>query len=301
MSPYRRFPFPTELGLLILTYAGRPTFTQTGSHATASNIYSSAMALCRVSRAVRRAVLPQVLHTVVLFEKRNVKAFVRALRMQRAYAKRGSDLHFDYADCIRRIWIGEISAGPRFISFFTLLCRSASDISLLAPVLLAAESLSIDYAGVFLLEGCLSHVWESRNMNTNHIPWSTKTLTLRGHSKESHFRKENAATSAFIASIPYVICLFPPETTIVWTRRSGGDLEEDALLSFDKLPAWVEHTRMPHWKSLQTITFAWPHLVDSVTAWLVNRRDAHVELLKYVLPVHGWGIKEVEKGKDDGA
>jgi len=146
---------------------------------------------------------------------------------------------------------------------------------------------------MFLLEGCLSHVWDSRDMNINHIPWSTKTLTLRGESKESHFRKENAATSAFIASIPYVICLFPPETTTTWTRCSGGDLEEnrDAWLSFGKFSAWIEHAKMPHWKSLQTITFAWPHLVDSVTAWLINWRNVHVELLTYVPPVHGWGTK----------
>jgi hypothetical protein len=57
MRPIARFPFvnlSTELVLLILAFAARPDFAQTDEE---KNPYSSALALCRLSRITRRAVL----------------------------------------------------------------------------------------------------------------------------------------------------------------------------------------------------------------------------------------------------
>lgn len=97
MEPIILFPFtdlPVELAFMILEYAARPTFDQADLY-DARSPYSSALALCRVSKIVRRIVLPELLHTILLPDFRHVEKFVHALRMQKVYKEKGSDLHFD--------------------------------------------------------------------------------------------------------------------------------------------------------------------------------------------------------------
>ncbi|KAG2356988.1 hypothetical protein BDR07DRAFT_410761 [Suillus spraguei] len=56
---------PLELALLVLKYAAESTFSQKEKYAE-KNPYADAISLCRVSRLVRRTVLPELLHTVSL-------------------------------------------------------------------------------------------------------------------------------------------------------------------------------------------------------------------------------------------
>ncbi|OAX39390.1 hypothetical protein K503DRAFT_90975 [Rhizopogon vinicolor AM-OR11-026] len=78
---------PTELYLLIFTYAtAKPSFATIG-YPSLNPYYSSTFALSRVSRTFRRIALPFLLHTIFLFKAKHVLAFVHALHMQRAYAK----------------------------------------------------------------------------------------------------------------------------------------------------------------------------------------------------------------------
>src|SRR6267154_4613505 len=88
LTPFIFANLPTEIILIIFAYAARPTFCQNEDYES-TNPYSSALALCRVSKLVRRAVLPVLLRTVLLTEDCNVSAFVHALRIQKAYAQQG--------------------------------------------------------------------------------------------------------------------------------------------------------------------------------------------------------------------
>ncbi|KAG2335970.1 hypothetical protein BDR05DRAFT_180085 [Suillus weaverae] len=84
MKPqFMRFSdLPTELALLIFKYAAQTTFAQHTPYTT-RNPYSSALSLSRVSKIVRRTVLSEILHTVLLPEARQRHSF----RTGSAYAE----------------------------------------------------------------------------------------------------------------------------------------------------------------------------------------------------------------------
>ncbi|KAG2757044.1 hypothetical protein P692DRAFT_201378656 [Suillus brevipes Sb2] len=147
---------PTELALVIFKLAAQPNFAQPDTYAT-KHPYSSALSLSRVSTFVRRTVLPDLLHTVLLAEARHVEAFIRALRMQKTYVdNQQDDLSLDYTSCVHRMWIGECRRLLRdpdapFISSVTPSVAepdSESDVSLLAPVILAVPSLAIEFVSL---------------------------------------------------------------------------------------------------------------------------------------------------------
>ncbi|OJA13302.1 hypothetical protein AZE42_12415 [Rhizopogon vesiculosus] len=170
MQPIPRFPFANlsmELVFLILAFAAQPDFAQTHEE---KNPYSSAPALYRVSRITRRAVLPQLLHTVLLSEESNVTPFMNALRMQKLYRQQGNHLYFVYAAHVRRIWIGQICTPPPAPSIHgsfppnTPVYNTSEpdiDFGIVAPVVLSAKSLALDFASLFLLCGYLECAWNT--------------------------------------------------------------------------------------------------------------------------------------------
>ncbi|KAG1830930.1 hypothetical protein DFJ58DRAFT_639360, partial [Suillus subalutaceus] len=97
---FRFSDLPTELALLILKYAAQPTFAPHAPY-TIKNPYSSTLSLSRVSKIVRRTVMPEILHMVLLAEPRQVTAFICALRMQQTYVdQQQHDLSLNYAACV---------------------------------------------------------------------------------------------------------------------------------------------------------------------------------------------------------
>ncbi|KAG1788651.1 uncharacterized protein HD556DRAFT_1190612, partial [Suillus plorans] len=86
---------PIEIALIVLTYAAKPTFSQEEKYDD-KNPYSTAVSLCLVSRLVRRAILPELLQTILLRRPCGMNMFANALCMQKAYAEKESDLVFDY-------------------------------------------------------------------------------------------------------------------------------------------------------------------------------------------------------------
>ncbi|KAG2075754.1 hypothetical protein BDR04DRAFT_1091380 [Suillus decipiens] len=187
---FRFRDLPAELVLIIFKYAARPTFPRPGTIAP-KNPYSSALSLSQVSKIVRRAVLPELLHTVLLPEARHVGAFIQALRMQKTYVNQNQrDLSFDYASRVHRMWIGECRGRLNdFIDYLTLSAAepdSESDVSLLSPVILAVPSLAMEFFSLDILLGCLEYACSSSDIdldvdrNNSPLPWSTKSLTLSG-------------------------------------------------------------------------------------------------------------------------
>lgn len=114
MEPANPSPFsnlPIEIALIVFTYAAKPTFSQEEKYDD-KNPYSTAVSLCLVSQLVRRTILPEFLHTILLRRPNSVNMFENALRMQKAYAEKESDLVFDYISAIKRMWIDDLCNYP---------------------------------------------------------------------------------------------------------------------------------------------------------------------------------------------
>ncbi|KAG1799547.1 hypothetical protein EV424DRAFT_1286017, partial [Suillus variegatus] len=151
---FRFNDLPTELALVVFKHAAQPPFAQYLPYPR--HPYTSALSLCQVSKDIRRAVLPELLHTVLLLTARHLLAFVRALRMQKTYIDQQHDLAFDYAPCVHRMSIGEFRgavqtpAGPYILLPMPEL-ECEFDIGLLAPVILGVSSLTIKFGSLGLL------------------------------------------------------------------------------------------------------------------------------------------------------
>ncbi|KAG2050934.1 hypothetical protein BDR06DRAFT_1010874 [Suillus hirtellus] len=206
---------PTELALIIFKHAAQPPFVQHAPYTR--DPYSSALSLCQVSKIVRRAVLPELLHTVLLSTARHLLAFVRARRMQKTYMDQQHDLAFDYASCVHSMSIGNVR-GPQYNSapyFYPMPeLEGEFDISLLALVILSASSLAINLNNINLLSKCLKHACKSNvDLNVDHensvLPWSMRSLTLPGSFSYPWWPFVMSVHGyAFLASIQHLTLLF---------------------------------------------------------------------------------------------
>ncbi|KAG1728907.1 hypothetical protein EDB19DRAFT_1832596 [Suillus lakei] len=287
MELITRFPYtelPVELALMILEYSARPTFDQADLY-DARNPYLSALALCRVSKIVRRAVLPELLHTILLRDSIHVEKFVHALRIQKVHKQGGSDLHLEYAPRVHKMWIichgGNLKPAhllntPR--AYALKPSESPLDISLLAPILLTAPSLALGWSSLDLLVECLEHAWKSRvatHVNNEHSPppWSTQTLTLSCSPPTSGPRWERLTDtpqgSTFLASISHL-------STNPYVCDYKSHISRDYCL-----PLWMEVTPWASFKSLKTVFLPYPRIEPSVNqfALIFTGIDSHVELL----------------------
>ncbi|KAJ8587688.1 hypothetical protein M405DRAFT_882577 [Rhizopogon salebrosus TDB-379] len=295
MQAIARFPFvdlSTELVLLILTFAARPDFAQTDEDMMERNPYSYALALCGVSRTVRRAVLPELLHTVLLSEDKNVKSFVHALRMQKAHHRQGNHLYFVYAAHVRRVWVGEICAPPPAAPIYNSFPHHAPvrytaepdiDFSVLAPVVLGAESLALNFASLFLLCGCLEHAWSTHVVMNTHTkcsppPWSVESLALSGEVTRWLPLTSTAEGSAFLASISHLIFLSPTQYSPIVFSTPDPCLISLRSRGF-KFPQWITSVPLDSFKSIQTVSLPFPHVVNPADGRLLDGSDMHVEVL----------------------
>ncbi|KAG1770544.1 hypothetical protein EV702DRAFT_1123577 [Suillus placidus] len=268
---FRFSDLPTELALLIFKYAAQTTFAQHARYTT-RNPYSSALSLSRVSKFVRRTVLPEILHTVLLPEARHVTAFVRALRMQKTYVdQQQHDLSLDYASHVHRMSIGEFrgplqglntSLRSRFTPSAAEL-DSESDVSLLAPVILAVSSLTIDFGTLDILSGCLKHVCNSDvDLDVNHrdspLPWSTKSLALSGSISRRWWPFVGSVHGyTFLASIQHLTLFSSTSFGKCLPFQCDCVSETDSQGSVPYVvPLWM--ARAP-FKGLQTFSLAIPH------------------------------------------
>ncbi|KAG1726946.1 uncharacterized protein EDB91DRAFT_1208393 [Suillus paluster] len=214
--------------------------------------------------------------------------------MQKAYAQQDHHLHFEYAPHVRRIWIGEIlkvvqqADWPHHFFIFPP-SPPQIDFSLLAPVLLAAESLATNFLNLFILEGCLEHAWNSHaatNTDLAHspLPWSIRTLTALGDiSRSSWLPLESTHQGrAFLASISHVISISVSPTELHPHFRARIS---DYIGPRDReLPRWIMHTPWHSFTSLQSVSLALPytkpvapHLAPLASSGL----DEQVELLTF--------------------
>ncbi|KAG2158650.1 uncharacterized protein EDB93DRAFT_1119485 [Suillus bovinus] len=315
MQATSQFPFAnlsSELVLLIFTHAARPTFFKTGDDSDVSkNPYASALSLCRVSKIVRRTVLPELLRTILLPGYNNVTAFVHALRMQQAFALHENDLRFDYAGRIDRIWFGQICEPPPQAPLYGSFVSSTTserdiDFSLLAPVLLSAPSLALDFESLWLLYGCLESAWSSHiNMNDPErapLPWRADNLTLVGEFNRWRPLTSTAEGSAFLASISRLSFLSPSraETHLLPTYDPCfNDLEHWKY----PLPEWMTSVPWDSFKRLQTVSLVLPRIVLTVAAKTsLSEENVDVELLTLFDPPRStyWEPKDISAYIESG-
>ncbi|KAG2039638.1 hypothetical protein BDR03DRAFT_213458 [Suillus americanus] len=274
------FPFgdlPVELALLILKHAAQPSFSQMEPYKS-KNPYSFALTLCLVSKEVRKTVLPEIIHTVLLPQLRNVTAFVDALRMQQTYAQEDHQFKFDYTKYIRRMWMGRFRGslpGLSLDGFGPI--QPGPDLSPLAPVLLAAPSIAVDFENLALLSGCLFHAWKSRVDNHEDSPvlYSPKTITVTGF--ESMTRQWSSFTktvhgAAFLASISHVISI--TYTMIDNNRHAYRLCHSGNRWKIYQLPEWMEQAPF---NSLQTFSLPIPHSAHRLAECELSSTDMEVE------------------------
>ncbi|KAG2098413.1 uncharacterized protein F5147DRAFT_713869 [Suillus discolor] len=290
---FRFNDLPTELALIIFKHAAQPPFAQYAPFTR--DPYSSALSICQVSKIVRRAALPELLHTVLLSTPPDLLAFVRALRMQKTYIDQRHDLAFDYASCVHRMSIGHfrgpLQSTPH--SYFPLPMSELEgelDISLLAPVILGASSLAISYNHLNLLSKSLKHACNSDvDLNVDHknslLPWSMRSLTLLGRFSHPWWPFVGSVHGyAFLTSIQHLTLLFstsfrkcPP-----FQCNCVSELEFEDSMSYMH-PLCI--ARAP-FKGLQTLSLAIPHINLPLVAQCVPK-DIWVKLVTFpasVLP-----------------
>ncbi|KAG2126066.1 hypothetical protein DEU56DRAFT_983045 [Suillus clintonianus] len=289
MEPITTFPFsdlPVELVLIILRYYVQPTFDQTAPYYSKSP-YSNARALCHFSRAVRRAVLPELLHTILLGDCQKVRVFVLALHMQKIYAEKANHLHFDYIPHVHKIWIGPDGGHliPNYLDDWVYASELKLAISLLAPVLLAAPKLAIAFTSLDLLSQCLAHAWKSHtdtNVNDEHSPppWNTHTLTLSGDSDSLWRLTTTPQGSAFLASISH---LTTGSHTLTFDDHFFEAMHNGVSRDYH-LPLRIKCIPWESLKTLQTFSVVYPHISPSFNIRMFVKfrtegKDFHVGLL----------------------
>ncbi|KAG1774577.1 hypothetical protein EV702DRAFT_1122957, partial [Suillus placidus] len=273
---------PPAVSLLILKYVAQiaqPTFTQKERYAD-KNPYSTALTLCRVSRVVRRAVLPELLRTILLRQSHSLKAFANALRIQKAYAKKGSDLFFDYTSVVQRLWIRDHNVTEQILQDSKL----KPIMSVLVPVLLAAPALAIDSGHLKVVVQCMEDAWTSRadpdvDHKSSPFPGKTQSLTILGHCTDDEIFEQIRKGSGFLASIPRL-------TYLVDMGIDGDkfrDISRGEKSPEDALEVWMRDIPWACMKSLETFSVAYPHLdaIYDIRRYMAEAKGlvVHVERL----------------------
>lgn len=298
---------PAEIVAIIVQDAAKPTFTQDEEYEL-MNLYSTARELCLVSRAFRHIALPIMLHTVLL-DSRNMPAFLHALHMQNEYAHTYPALRFEYTPYIRNIWFGERCGGrpsdAHVYSRFT--SEPVSDLELIAPVLLSASSLAIEFWCLDLLEYCVELAWGRMDDNIDRgclpLPWNITTLTLSRITCDSWDMTRLASGSAFLASITHLIAIPPDErdisSHILFRTMCGVGCQSYAA------PLWMEYVPWDSFERLERVSLVFPQVKLPFDIHESSMElKLHAELLTLPgsrlrgrrVPAEVQGSKDVEEG-----
>ncbi|KAG1849589.1 hypothetical protein C8R48DRAFT_778520 [Suillus tomentosus] len=301
-SPIRS-PFsglPVEIATIIFEYAAEPTFSQREKYDDKTP-YSTALSLCLVSRLVRRIVLPELLHTILLRRRYDVKKFVNALLMQKAYAQKQSDLFFDYTSAVQRMWISDFfdhspNAQRAMVNHFFLRHPLQEpefelDMSVLVPVILAAPALAIDVYHLKLIVQSVEDAWTSRadaNIDHEHSPFPSKTqnLTIIRHSSNWKIFENIPKGCAFLAPITQLTFLTDLDEESNTFRDISRGLKSPELSLCD----WMKDIPWARMKSLEAVSAAYPHMAApfSMRSYIDPTRglDLHVERLTVSAPLY---------------
>ncbi|KAG1848108.1 hypothetical protein F4604DRAFT_1973974 [Suillus subluteus] len=232
--------------------------------------------------------------------------FVDALHMQQAYTQQGHQSKFNYTKYIRRIWMERFNGslpGPSLPGLYPNAFGPMSpgpDLSLLAPVLLAAPSIAVDFENVGLLSGCIFHAWKSRVDNHKGSPalYNPKTLTVTGFecvTPEWSSFTNSIHGAAFLASLSHVISI--TYTMYEQNRHVCHLCHFSNKWKIYQLPKWMEWAPF---RSLQTFSLPILHSAHHLAECELSSTDMKVELStfsvsKLSLCQHTLGIRTIQE------
>ncbi|KAF7982278.1 hypothetical protein HWV62_29533 [Athelia sp. TMB] len=229
----KSFPFErlsAELALEIIRFASTPDFRSTyASSPTPAladsetkpppNPYRTALALTRVSRAVRHAARPQLLYTVLLASPTQVRAFTRLVRAA------------PHLPPTRSLYLGGTPLAP----------GAAFDCAALARTLAGVVELGVDAAALHLLTGALS-------LAPAHCPLVVRRVTFAGAAWRWNPLTSSPEGGAFLARITRLRLWFDDPRAHAAGRENEGAGKGG--------PAWMGEVPFGMLRSLERLEFA---------------------------------------------
>lgn len=237
---------PLELALDILRLAACPEDYQ-------HQIYKTASSLALVSHAIRRAVMPHLLHTVILSTQAHVKLFIRTVQQQQHLANIGSSLSLNYSHYIRRLW--STQCWEPLVHYST----HRTNYNILYPIFAGAESMGFNFNSLHLLYEVLGGLFSDSLPN-----WKCQRATFAGTSPMWNPIMSTTAGLSFLRQLTHLT---------VWIPNDDGDgSASDSNLHL--IPDWV-----------QKVPFElMPNLIYFAFSLVYSPGSSVVTILRYTLP-----------------
>ncbi|KAF8161258.1 hypothetical protein B0H34DRAFT_372654 [Crassisporium funariophilum] len=236
---------PLELALEILHLAASPQL-----HPLDQKVYNTATSLAQVSHFFRDAVMPHLLHTIILSTQEKLNLFIRTIEQQENFKSVGHRLRLDYKEHIHRIWSTQC--------FEPLVQHTASryaNYNILYPIFSRAKTLGLNFNSLHLLYEVLGGAY------TDCLPqWQCKRATFAGTFPRWNPITSTTAGLAFLRQLTHLT---------VWV--SG---EPASTLAPNQVPDWVEKVPFEYMPNLI-------HFAFSLTGSSANPT---VPVLTYSLP-----------------
>ncbi|KAF8806524.1 hypothetical protein BYT27DRAFT_6629075 [Phlegmacium glaucopus] len=221
---------PLELALEIIRLAAFPK-----PYHHHQQIYKTACSLTLVSHAIRRVVMPHLLHTVVLSTQAHVCLFIRTVQQQKQFADIGSSLSLNYPHLIHRLWSTQC--------WEPLVHQSThrTDYNILYPIYAGAESIGFHFNSLHLLYEVLGGPYSSS------LPrWGCQRVTFAGTSPRWNPISSTMAGLSFLRQLTHLTLWIPNDDT------DGSPSSPSPRL----IPDWVDKVPLELMPNL--IHFAFP-------------------------------------------
>ncbi|KAF8967945.1 hypothetical protein BDZ97DRAFT_1916514 [Flammula alnicola] len=206
---------PLELALEILRLAASPSVHPNQSQL---HVYQTACSLARVSHNVRQAVMPHLLHTVILSSQDAINLFIRTLEQQQYLASINSRLKLDYSRHVRRIW------GTRcWQPLVQQPTNYYQNYRLLYNLFGKAEAIGFDFNSLHLLYEVLGDA-HSDSLDE----WNCNRVTFAGEGSRWNPITSTAAGLSFLKRLTHLTMWSPTNDTI------------GAASASDVVPNWVQ-------------------------------------------------------------
>ncbi|CAA7259018.1 unnamed protein product [Cyclocybe aegerita] len=195
---------PLELALDILRLAASTNVNQ--QYQSRRQVYQTATSLAYVSFGVRQAVMPHLLHTVILHDQNSVNLFVRSIEQQKVLASAASRLSLDYSQHVRRLWSNRCHTPlvhwpqDRYTNYhhlFDIFCRS--------------EALGFTFDSIHLIYEALGGAQFRPHTLSE---WNCRQVTFAGQYPRWNTLSSTSAGAAFLQRITHLTIWVPYDDTI---------------------------------------------------------------------------------------
>lgn len=239
-----RLPF--ELALEILRLAACPEDHQ-------QQIYKTASSLALVSHAIRRIVMPHLLHTIILSTQAHVKLFIRTVKQQQYFSYIDSSLSLDYSHYIRRLW--STQCWEPLVHYST----DRTNYSILYSIFASTESMGFNFNSLHLLYEVLGGLY------SDSLPdWQCQRVTFAGTSPMWNPIISTTAGLSFLRQLTHLTVWIPSD-------------DDDDLASHPNphlIPNWVQSVPLE----------LMPNLIYFAFSLVYNPGSSVATILIYTLP-----------------